>query len=125
MLVLVSCVLCIVCITLGIAMMQSLSRLRTVETELVAMQSTYQALAEDFEGVKTQSVFAPQQKPAEEENTDRNEVKKYVVEGGDSLGYISRKFYGDNSGIDQIMKMNGLEDADMIYAGQVLWIPGI
>ena len=125
MLVLVSCVLCIVCITLGIAMMQSLNRLRTVETELVAMQSTYQALAEDFEGVKTQSVFALQQKPATEEKADRNEAKKYVVEGGDSLGYISRKFYGDNSGIDQIMEMNGLEDADMIYAGQVLWIPGI
>ena len=125
MLVLVSCVLCIVCITLGIAMMQSLNRLRTVETELVAMQSTYQALAEDFEGVKTQSVFALQQKPSAEEKADRYEAKKYVVEGGDSLGYISRKFYGDNSGIDQIMEMNGLEDADMIYAGQVLWIPEI
>ena len=125
MLVLVSCVLCIVCITLGIAMMQSLNRLRTVETELVAMQSTYQALAEDFEGVKTQSVFALQQKPGDVEEADKNETKKYVVEGGDSLGYISRKFYGDNSGVDQIMEMNGLVDADMIYAGQVLWIPGI
>ena len=125
MLVLVSCVLCIVCITLGIAMIQSLSRLRTVETELVAMQSTYQMLAEDFEGVKTQSVFALQQKPSAEEKADRYEAKKYVVEGGDSLGYISRKFYGDNNGIDQIMEMNGLEDADMIYAGQVLWIPEI
>ena len=125
MLVLVSCVLCIVCITLGIAMMQSLNRLRTVETELVAMQSTYQALAEDFEGVKTQSVFALQQKSGDVEEADKNETKKYVVEGGDSLGYISRKFYGDNSGVDQIMEMNGLVDADMIYAGQVLWIPGI
>jgi nucleoid-associated protein YgaU len=96
-----------------------------VETELVAMQSTYQALAEDFEGVKTQSVFALQQKPGDVEEADKNETKKYVVEGGDSLGYISRKFYGDNSGVDQIMEMNGLVDADMIYAGQVLWIPGI
>ncbi|MBO5149475.1 MAG: LysM peptidoglycan-binding domain-containing protein, partial [Anaerotignum sp.] len=42
---------------------------------------------------------------------------------GDSLGYISRKFYGDNSGIETIMDVNGLMNADMIYEGQVLWIP--
>ena len=50
-------------------------------------------------------------------------TKKYIVEGGDSLGYISRKFYGDNEGIERIMAANGLENADMIYEGQALWIP--
>ena len=57
----VCCVLCVVCVSLGVAMMQSLDRLQTVETELMAMQTTYQTLAEDFEGVKVQSVFAVQQ----------------------------------------------------------------
>ena len=90
------------------------------------MQTTYQALAEDFEGVKVQSVFAMQQAEKEEvpENT-KGKTKKYIVESGDSLGYISRKFYGDNSGIEVIMDVNGLEDADRIFEGQALWIPEV
>lgn len=121
----VSCVLCVVCVSLGVAMMQSLDRLRTVETELVAMQTSYQTLAEDFEGVKVQQVFAVQQAETQADTAESNteKTKKYIVEGGDSLGYISRKFYGDNSGVTRIMDVNGLMDADMIYEGQVLWIP--
>ena len=123
----ISCVLCVVCVSLGVAMMQSLDRLRTVETELMAIQTSYRALAEDFEGVKVQSVFAVQQS-REEEITAENaqgKTRKYIVESGDSLGYISRKFYGDNSGIKWIMDVNGLVDADRIYEGQALWIPEI
>ena len=117
----VSCVLCVVCVSLGIAMWQSLDRLQMVEQELMAMQSSYQTLAEDFAGVKVQSVFAVQQAEMAEEKEEM--TKKYIVEGGDSLGYISRKFYGDNEGIERIMAANGLENADMIYEGQALWIP--
>ena len=121
----VSCVLCIVCISLGIAMYRSLDRLQAVETELTAMQTSYQSLAEDIEGALVQSVFAvqtPEETGKEaEQSGDRNE--KYIVESGDSLNYISRKFYGDNSGVAAIMERNGLEDANMIYEGQVLWIP--
>ena len=125
LLVAVSCVLCVVCVSLGIAMMQSLDRLRMVETELLTLQTTYQALAEDVEGVKVQRVFAVQQSEPVKDiaESGAEKTRKYVVEGGDSLGYISRKFYGDNDGIDRIMDLNGLDDADMIYAGQVLWIP--
>jgi len=123
----VSCVLCVVCVSLGLAMMQSLDRLRTVETELMAMQNTYRTLAADFEGVKVQSVFAVQQNTEKGEKAENKQTstKKYVVERGDSLGYISRKFYGDNSGITLIMDVNGLMDADMIYEGQALWIPEV
>ena len=117
----VSCVLCVVCVSLGIAMWQSLDRLQMVEQELMAMQSSYRTLAEDFAGVKVQSVFAVQQADTAEEKTEI--TKKYIVEGGDSLGYISRKFYGDNEGIERIMAVNGLKNADMIYEGQALWIP--
>lgn len=123
----VSGVLCVVCLCMGLAMLQSLDRLRMVESELVAMQSSYQTLAADFEGVKVQRVFAAEQtekkQAAEQEKEEPKVTKKYIVEGGDSLGYISRKYYGDNSGIKRIMEANGLENADMIYEGQVLWIP--
>lgn len=123
----VSGVLCVVCLCMGLAMLQSLDRLRTVESELVAMQSSYQTLAADFEGVKVQRVFAAEQaerkQAVETEQEETKTTKKYIVESGDSLGYISRKYYGDNSGIQRIMEANGLENADMIYEGQVLWIP--
>ena len=121
----VCAVLCVVCLSLGLAMMQSLDRLKLVETELMAMQTSYQTLAEDFEGVKVQSVFAVQKAEEQEDGAEtlENKTKRYIVEGGDSLGYISRKFYGDNSGVELIMDVNGLVDADMIYEGQALWIP--
>lgn len=127
LLVMISCVLCVVCVSLGAAMLQSLDRLRTVETELMTMQTSYKALAEDFEGVKVQSVFAVQQAEMEEDAAEKKmeRRKKYTVESGDSLGYISRKFYGDNSGIVPIMELNGLPDADRIYEGQILWLPEV
>lgn len=121
MLLAVSGVLCVVCICMGMAMMQSLGRLQLVEKELTAMQSSYQALAENFEDVKVQSVFAVQKEPRTEEKEETKQ--KYTVESGDSLGFISRKFYGDNSGIGKIMEANGLTDADMIFEGQTLLIP--
>lgn len=127
LLVMISCVLCVVCVSLGAAMLQSLDRLRTVETELMTMQTSYKALAEDFEGVKVQSVFAVQQAETEADTAEKKAErrKKYTVESGDSLGYISRKFYGDNSGIVPIMELNGLPDADRIYEGQILWLPEV
>jgi len=127
LLVMISCVLCVVCVSLGAAMLQSLDRLRTVETELMSMQTSYKALAEDFEGVKVQSVFAVQQAEMDEDTAEKKAErrKKYIVESGDSLGYISRKFYGDNSGIVPIMELNGLPDADRIYEGQILWLPEV
>lgn len=135
----VSCVLCVVCLCMGLGMMSSLSRLQNLETELVAVQTSYQALMEDMEGVKVQSAFAMEQRPAEaapaaEPTTvekekggavpaKMEEKRRYIVESGDSLGYISRRFYGDNSGITRIMEANDIWNADMIYEGQALWIP--
>ncbi|MBR6542281.1 MAG: LysM peptidoglycan-binding domain-containing protein, partial [Anaerotignum sp.] len=123
LLVAVSCVLCVVCLSLGVAMFRSLDRLKLVEQELLAMQTTYQALAEDVKEVNVQSVFAVQEEKTTAYQEEEKRTVKYRVEAGDSLGFISRKYYGDNSGIRKIMGMNGLEDADMIFEGQVLWIP--
>ena len=125
LLVAVSCVLCVVCLSLGVAMYRSLDRLKLVEQELMAMQTTYQALAEDVKEVNVQSVFAVKDEKATvlQEGKEEKRTVKYRVEAGDSLGFISRKYYGDNSGVKKIMDLNGLENADMIFEGQVLWIP--
>ena len=125
MLAAVCCVLSVVCGCLGMAMYQSLGRLRTVETELLAMRTSYETLAEDVEGVRVQSVFAVQEAAPVEAEPDKpaEEPRFYTVEAGDSLGYISRKFYGDNSGIVGIMEANGIADPDHILVGQELRIP--
>ena len=115
MLLAVSGVLCVVCVCMGMAMMQSLGRLQLVEKELTAMQTSYQTLAENLEDARVQSVFAVQKQPEQK--------RSYTVESGDSLGFISRKFYGDSSGIRKIMEANGLANADMIFEGQTLLIP--
>ena len=150
----ISAVLCIVCVCMGVAMMSSLNRLQLLETELVAMQTSYEELAEGFEDVRVQSVFAVQQaeqveqamqeeqkkllaqaeaaKKAEKaEKEKKEETEKqvkaakqtYCVESGDSLGYISTKFYGTSSQITKIMEANALKNADMIFEGQLLLIP--
>lgn len=119
----VSCVLCVVSLCMGLAMMRSLDRLRLVETELVAMQSNYAALAEDFAGAQTVFAAEKEMKQEEKEEPQEREMQQYQVEGGDSVAYISRKFYGDTSGIGRIIAANGLDNADLIYEGQILMIP--
>ena len=122
MLLAVSGVLCVVCVCMGMAMMQSLGRLQLVEKELTAMQTSYQTLAENLEDARVQSVFAVQKQPQTAEEQPEQK-RSYTVESGDSLGFISRKFYGDSSGIRKIMEANGLANADMIFEGQTLLIP--
>ncbi|WP_304509248.1 LysM peptidoglycan-binding domain-containing protein [Anaerotignum sp.] len=131
MLVGVSSVLCVVCLCMGFALMSNMTRLRSLEGEIVSVQSSYAKLEESIEGVKVQAAFAAETtEPKQEENKEQpkqveEEAVKtwYTVEAGDSLGFISSKYYGDNSGIAKIMNANDLENADMIYAGQSLLIP--
>ena len=129
MLAAVSCMLCLVCVCMGFGFVKGLERLRSVEMKLAAVQTSYSALAEDVEGVKSQAVFsamAAVDAPAEEteeEEQETAEKRVHMVEEGDTLGYISRKYYGDNSGVARIMEANGLEDANKIVCGQQLVIP--
>ena len=52
-------------------------------------------------------------------------VRSYVVQSGDSLYAISRKFYGDSSHIDHIFQANrdSLPNKDSLKPGQTLRIP--
>ena len=44
----------------------------------------------------------------------------YIAQPGDSLWKIAKKF---NSTIDDIVRMNGIEDANIIDIGQKIYIP--
>jgi LysM repeat protein len=52
-----------------------------------------------------------------------NNTITYEVKEGDTLGYISQRFYGDSSMVTHIMELNNIEESDMIYLGQVLTLP--
>ena len=124
----VSGALCVICLCMGFALMSNMTRLRSLEGEIVLVQTSYEKLEESIEGVKVQAAFAaetPTETPVAAKQTEKKEDAEtwYTVEAGDSLGFISRKYYGDNSGINKIINVNNLENADMIFAGQSLLIP--
>ena len=152
----VSSILCIACLFMGVSLLNNISRVRKLETEIATVQNSYYAMAEQLEEAQTQMVFAAQkaeqeqqerlkkeaeeraaqqkreqeQKAAEEEAKRKAEeeqqnkiLAQYVVEAGDSLGYISSKFYGTSAGIKDIMAANGINDGNKIICGQTLIIP--
>jgi len=152
----VSSILCIACLFMGVSLLNNISRVRKLETEIATVQNSYYAMAEQLEEAQTQMVFAAQkaeqeqqerlkkeaeeraaqqkreqeQKAAEEEAKRKAEeeqqnkiLAQYVVEAGDSLGYISSKFYGTSAGIKDIMAANGINDGNKIICGQTLIMP--
>ena len=42
---------------------------------------------------------------------------------GETLGRICQKYYGDGSGVEKIMNVNGLDNPNRIVCGQELLIP--
>lgn len=148
----VSSILCIACLFMGVSLLNNISRVRKLETEIATVQNSYYAMAEQLEEAQTQMVFAAQRaeqqeqlrkeaeekaarqkqeeerKAAEEQKRKAEEEKNkvlatYVVEEGDSLGYISNKFYGTSTAIKDIMQANGINDSNKIICGQTLVIP--
>ena len=60
----------------------------------------------------------------EDEDNSLVVLKSYTVQAGDSLGAICEKFNIDYSNNISIIKsLNGIEDVDKIYVGQVLLLP--
>ena len=138
MLLSVSCVLCVTCLCMGFALVSGMNRLKSLEGEFLSVQSSYVQLAQNFEGLKVQSAFAedkptpvkevvkqPEEKEVQPKEEEAKEVEKttYTVQAGDSLLYISNKYYSDEGGMARIMEANNIDNADMIFAGQVLVIP--
>ncbi|MGO2083405.1 LysM peptidoglycan-binding domain-containing protein [Vagococcus sp.] len=54
--------------------------------------------------------------------TQANAETVYTVKSGDSLSLISQKFAGNNSLIDEIAKLNKIQDINLIHVGQKLTI---
>ena len=51
---------------------------------------------------------------------DENDGKTYKIQPGDTLSGIAAKF---GTTVEELCKLNDIEDPDVIYAGQVLILP--
>lgn len=61
--------------------------------------------------------------PATPTPSEQPKTVKHVVEKGDTLFKLSRKYYGNNSGVSRIARYNGLASDARLTAGQVVIIP--
>jgi nucleoid-associated protein YgaU len=76
-------------------------------------------LAGNVEGVSQVEVAGLQHPPEQER------VEYYVIEKGDTLSKIARRFYGDANKYPRIFEANRevIKDADLIFPGQKIRIP--
>ena len=60
---------------------------------------------------------------AEKIRTSKENKKTYVVKNGDSLWKIARKELNDGSRYNEIAKLNGIDNPDVISVGKTLLLP--
>jgi len=77
------------------------------------------ALAQEAEsaGKKAEAVKSAQPPAA------KPKVIRYVVQPGDTLFKLSRRYYGNGRGVDNIARYNGIDPNGQLPAGKVLMIP--
>ncbi len=129
--------LCFFCFIMALGIINSSKRINQLETEVVSVKTQYIDISEQIQNNAVASVFAAQKEEAvsEKENVveevvDNNEEKEeeavpasYVVKDGDTLSYISTKFYGDTKMVDKIMEVNGINDPNKIIVGNEIILP--
>lgn len=76
------------------------------------------------EDAKPEDAKAEDAKPEDAKPQGADDSQEiYMVQKGDTLAKISKKAYGDTSHVDDICRMNGLKDGNLIYIGQKLLLP--
>ncbi len=81
---------------------------------------------EEVQATSEPSQIQAQATPApstQNQTVKRNIPDTYTVQQGDSLTQISIKFYGNTNMVNEIMALNGMDDADKIFFGKVLKLP--
>lgn len=79
---------------------------------------------EDIEDPETDPGAPIEDESAGGETTESlEEEETYQIQSGDTLFSISRAFYGDGSMVDEIIRLNNIEDINKIQVGDVLRLP--
>lgn len=81
----------------------------------------------DEDGAKEEDEETSEKDYEDDEETpdsdDSDEEQYYIVQKGDNLASISRKLFDTESKVEEICKLNDIDDPDAIYAGQKLLLP--
>lgn len=94
---------------------ENLSEKKQLERTIAGLKRQNRRLAQLFH---TRDGYSTRKEPI----ASRRE-QKYQVQYGDTLGSISRKFYGVSSQVERILHANGLQRDSVLRAGQDLLIP--
>lgn len=78
---------------------------------------------EETTPAETQSTTKTSEDKAEDASATGNPVSYYVVQEGDTLTSISKKFYNTEKMVEAIKAFNQLDDENYIFSGQVLNLP--
>ncbi len=89
-----------------------------------AMEKTV-LMAGNVKGVTEVNADAIQVPPAQEEAKPQEQVEYYVIQSGDTLSALAKKYYGKAGDYPRIFEANRevIKDADKIYPGQKVRIP--
>lgn len=85
---------------------------------------TLDTVASTKKTTKTKKVDTTEQKKIRKTNTGKYKTYTYTVRKGETLASISRKVYGTQKLVQRIKNANSLSNANQIYPGQKLVIPG-
>lgn len=132
-----SFVMLMVCFVMGAGLVQNDKRinelelsLANLENELEAADGAQSVFASDAAVVYTTeylptavSVEETSETSTQEETQTEPETIGYKVESGDTLSRISEKIYGTIGMMEDIMQLNGIEDADELTEGMELVLP--
>ena len=84
---------------------------------------------ENQEETAPEPVQVPEETQEQEEETQEvisqavREPERYQIQKGDTLLEISRLRYGTDEMVKKICEINGLEDGDKIYVGEIILLP--
>lgn len=102
-------------------------QIETPETQ--PAESTEPVAVENQEETAPEPVQVPEETQEQEEETQEvisqavREPERYQIQKGDTLLEISRLRYGTDEMVKKICEINGLEDGDKIYVGEIILLP--
>lgn len=126
---LVSAALCMMCVLMSLSIVESVSRINRLETEVVTVKESVErqqeetkALAEDVSNYSPViTVMAAENKSSNDD--EKEEMRTYTIKEGDTLAEICRLFYGDDSRLEEIIAVNNITNPDVIYYGTEIILP--
>lgn len=130
------------CMILCFGIVKDRDRIKRLERELSDMKLAYTEMDEKilenyatvFASLDEKSTVdsvseSKEPEPAQETQTALNTAAEssipefYVVQKGDNLSYICRKFYGDENMMEKLMEVNSISDPDKIKYGTKIILP--